>query len=71
MFSRYLFFTYSFGWDLVYLGTEGESLEFVKEFFQSGVVGWKDPTTEQYCGGLFESTLTGLQFEDKDWEEFL
>ncbi|KAI3944327.1 hypothetical protein MKW92_031495 [Papaver armeniacum] len=58
--------------DLVYLGTEGESLELIKEFFQFGVVGWKDPTTEQYCGGLFESTLTGLQFEDKeDLEKFL
>ncbi|KAI3896496.1 hypothetical protein MKW92_005272 [Papaver armeniacum] len=56
----------------VYLGTEGESLELIKEFFQFGVVGWKDPTTEQYCGGLFESTLTGLQFEDKeDLEKFL
>ncbi|KAI3896493.1 hypothetical protein MKW92_005269 [Papaver armeniacum] len=58
--------------DLVYLGTEGESLELIKEFFQFGVVGWKDPTIEQYCGGLFESTLTGLQFEDKeDLEKFL
>ncbi|KAI3996391.1 hypothetical protein MKX01_026859 [Papaver californicum] len=50
--------------DLVYVSPEGESLKFVKEFFEFGVVGWFDSVSNIFCGGKFEPTLTGLLYED-------
>ncbi|MCL7050530.1 hypothetical protein MKW94_014324 [Papaver nudicaule] len=57
---------------LVYLSAEGEWSKFAKDFFQFGVVGWRDPEAgipdvgswdNNFCGGMFETTLSGLLFD--------